>query len=127
MMQDYIENLLETPADMKGIAVMPATNHLFEIKPNAALLDKEKLEEYHHLTTKLLYLSKQVCPDITTCVSFEDYTTISKMTVSLLPVCLLSVLSMSQLPCGSSFQLPSYLLSSTICSQQLQCKNCSYI
>jgi hypothetical protein len=45
-------------------------NHLFEVDPNAAAIDKEKAELFHHYTAKLLFLCKRARPDIQTAVAF---------------------------------------------------------
>jgi hypothetical protein len=41
-----------------------------EVNPDAEKLDDEKAELYHHLTAKLLYLSKRTRPDLQPTVSF---------------------------------------------------------
>jgi hypothetical protein len=71
-MEDYISNLLEeTPDDLiKGMASSPASNHLFDVNPNCKKLASESAVLYHHLTAKLLYLSKRTRPDLLTAVSF---------------------------------------------------------
>lgn len=71
-MKDYMSGLItEAPAELtKREASTPAANHLFEINDNATKLDKDKSEMFHHLTAKLLYLSKRTRPDIQLPVSF---------------------------------------------------------
>jgi hypothetical protein len=50
-MFDYVNGMLDTlPKDMSGFAASPAANHLFEVDPNAAAIDKEKAELFHHYT-----------------------------------------------------------------------------
>jgi hypothetical protein len=70
-MIDYIKNMLaKLPKDMAGEAATPAVNHLFEVNEKPILLDKEKLELFHHYTAKLLFLCKRARPDIQTAVAF---------------------------------------------------------
>ena len=69
--EDYIENLLEVvPEDFDGVAPMLSGKKLFEISDKSDKLDDNKLEKFHHLTYKLLYLSKRVCMDIQTTIAF---------------------------------------------------------
>jgi hypothetical protein len=71
-MYDYIDELLkETPADlMKGVSASGAASHLYAVNENAEKLDSETVIMFHHLTAKLLYLSKRTRPDLQTPVSF---------------------------------------------------------
>jgi hypothetical protein len=71
-MFDYIDELLkECPDDlMKGAASSGASAHLYQVDPKANKLDSETAILYHHLTAKLLYLSKRTRPDLQTPVSF---------------------------------------------------------
>ena len=64
-MVDYIQELLaEAPSDlMKGLSTTPAANYLFNTRDGAELLGAEDAVMYHHLTAKLLYLSKRTRPD----------------------------------------------------------------
>ena len=55
---------------MKGPSVTPAANHLFNVNPDCNKLGEEKASEFHHLTAKLLYLSKHARPDLQTTVTF---------------------------------------------------------
>lgn len=58
-MLKYIKNLLEeVPEDMKGEAITPATDHLFNVDPAATKLDEPQKEMFYHLVAKLLYLSQ---------------------------------------------------------------------
>ena len=71
IMYDYIENLLdEAPADMSGHAATPAALHLFTINEDAEKLSDADSDKFHHLTAKLLYLSKRARPDLQTAVAF---------------------------------------------------------
>jgi hypothetical protein len=45
-------------------------NHLFQVNNKSTLLDTETAETFHHLTVKLLHLSKRARPDIQTAVAF---------------------------------------------------------
>jgi hypothetical protein len=71
-MFDYISELVkETPDDLfKGPARSPASNYLFHVNPKAKKLDDDAAVLFHHLTAKLLYLSKRTRPDLLTAVSF---------------------------------------------------------
>ena len=71
-MRDYIDELIkEVPEDLlSGKASTPASNFLFNVNPKCSKLGNETSVMYHHLTAKLLYLSKRVRPDILTAVSF---------------------------------------------------------
>ena len=70
-MNDYIDGLLnEMTEDMKGVAMMPAASHLNEVNDNAEKLSDTMCDTFHHLTAKILYLSKRARPDLQTAVSF---------------------------------------------------------
>jgi hypothetical protein len=71
-MYDYIDELIkETPAElMKGSSVTPTANHLFTVNPECVKLNDVDAAIYHHLTAKLLYLSKRTWPDLLLTVSF---------------------------------------------------------
>jgi hypothetical protein len=71
-MFDYIEELIkDTPSElMKGSSVTPAVNHLFGVHPECVKLNDVDTAIYHHLTAKLLYLSKRTQPDLLLNVSF---------------------------------------------------------
>ena len=71
IMNDYVENLIdEIPEEMSGTAATPASNHLFSVNEKAEKISDENSEKYHHLTAKLLYLSKRARPDLQTAVAF---------------------------------------------------------
>ena len=71
-MKAFIKDLIaETPSELlKGMAASPAGQHLFNVNENCPKLSKEQAELFHHLTAKLLYLSKRTRPDIQTAVAF---------------------------------------------------------
>ena len=71
-MKDFIQGVLdECPGElMKGVSVTPAANHLFNVNPDCNKLGEEQVSQFHHLTAKLLYLSKCARPDMQTAVSF---------------------------------------------------------
>jgi hypothetical protein len=71
-MYDYIDELIkESPAELlKGTSATPAANHLFNVNPDCEKLDDVDAALYHHLTAKLLYLSKRTRPDLLLAVSF---------------------------------------------------------
>jgi hypothetical protein len=60
-MNDFIQELLkECPDDlMKGTSTTPAASHLFVVNPSCKKLDNDTTTMYHHLTAKMLYLSKR--------------------------------------------------------------------
>jgi hypothetical protein len=62
-MIDYVQNMLD------GLPVA-ASNHLFEVNPEATKLDTATSDMFHHNTTKLLFLCKRARPDTQTAVSF---------------------------------------------------------
>jgi hypothetical protein len=68
----YIEELIkEMPVELiKGSGVTPAANHLFLVNPECPRLNDVDAALYHHLTAKLLYLSKRARPDLLLTVSF---------------------------------------------------------
>lgn len=70
-MYDYVDEMLDDlPDDMQGEAVTPAAHHLFSVDEKAIRLDEDKAQFFHHLTAKLLFLSKRARPDIQTAVAF---------------------------------------------------------
>ena len=72
MMWDFIQGVLNECLGelMKGASVARAANHLFNVNPDYRKLGEEKASQFHHLTAKLLYLSKHARPDLQTAVSF---------------------------------------------------------
>lgn len=64
------EILVEALANMSGTTSMPAGEHLFDISDDPAHLSSESSELVCHLTTKLLFLCKQVWPKIQPPVAF---------------------------------------------------------
>jgi hypothetical protein len=55
---------------MTGTSATPAANHLFTVNPDCDKLNEFDVALYHHLTAKLLYLSKRTRPDLLLAVSF---------------------------------------------------------
>jgi hypothetical protein len=55
---------------MWGHAATLAANQLFLVNDKAEKISDEDSEKYHHLTAKLLYLSKRARPDLQTTVAF---------------------------------------------------------
>jgi hypothetical protein len=71
MLVDYVKGMLEgLPEDMAGVAVMPASLHLFDVNDDAEKLDKATGNMFHHNTAKLLLLCKRARPDTQTAVTF---------------------------------------------------------
>jgi hypothetical protein len=65
------ELLKELPDDlMKGSLLSGAAAHVYNVNDDVEKLDAETAILCHHLTAKLLYLSKRTQPDIQTPVSF---------------------------------------------------------
>ena len=71
-MKDFIQEVLDECLGelMKGASVTPAANHVFNVNPDCNKLGEEKASQFHHLTAKLLYLSKCARPDLQAAVSF---------------------------------------------------------
>jgi hypothetical protein len=70
-MFDYVDSILEeTPTDMDGVAITPATSSLFTVNEDSEPLDNERADTYHRLTAKLLYLCKRARPDLQPTVAF---------------------------------------------------------
>ena len=70
-MIDYVQKMLDSlPEDMGGESITPASNHLFEVNPEAVRLDEATSELFHHNTAKLLFLCKRARPDTQTAVAF---------------------------------------------------------
>ena len=62
--------LAELPSDMNGVSTTPAALHLFNVDDGAEKIDEEKAQLFHHLVTKLLYLSQRSRQDIQMAVAF---------------------------------------------------------
>jgi hypothetical protein len=60
-MDHYVGDLLNSlPDDMAfGSSTSPAVTHLYDVNPDAEVLDKAIAEKFHTLTAKLLFLSKR--------------------------------------------------------------------
>jgi hypothetical protein len=71
-MDRYVTDLLgSVPDDMEhGISASPAATYLYDINPEAELLDKSAIEKFHTLTAKLLFLSKRARPDLQQAIRF---------------------------------------------------------
>lgn len=90
-MLGYVANMLDgLPEDMMtGEAPTPASNHLFDVNPDAEQLNDEASEMFHHNTAKLLFLCKRARPDVQTAVAFlctrvkgpdvDDYKTLRRV------------------------------------------------
>ena len=51
-------------------AKAPAAEHLFQIDDKATPLSKKGATIFHTFVAKVLFLTKQACPDIATAVAF---------------------------------------------------------
>ena len=70
-MSDYIQVILQdTPANLRGMSMVPAAKHLFTTRPDAPKINPQEQEIFHHLTMQLMYLSQRGRPDIRTAVAF---------------------------------------------------------
>ena len=60
-MKDFIQGVLDECLGelIKGPSATLAANHLFNVNPDCNKLGEEKASQFHHLTAKLLYLSKR--------------------------------------------------------------------
>jgi hypothetical protein len=72
IMVDYIDTMLkDMPSEFDGEAATPATNHLFEVSADPAMIDEDKATMCHHnVATKLLFPCKRARPDAQTAVAF---------------------------------------------------------
>ena len=68
-MEGFINDMI-AEFQVDKISTTPAGNNLFAIRPGAKKLDKQKKEEFHSATAKLLYLAKRIRPDILLAISF---------------------------------------------------------
>jgi hypothetical protein len=71
-MKEYIAAMIdELPSSMRGRAVTPAANHLFNVnEKQTEFLTEEESDRFHRFTAKLMYLSQRARPDIRTGASF---------------------------------------------------------
>ena len=65
MKQQLLEAIEAFDGEIKGEVVSPAAKHIFDTRDGEVKkLPKEKAENFHHVTAKLLHLMKRVRPDI---------------------------------------------------------------
>jgi hypothetical protein len=70
-MDQYVNEFLSNvPEDMLGTMATPAAAHIYEVNPNAELLDPGTADRFHTLTAKLLFLCKRARPDLQQAMSF---------------------------------------------------------
>jgi len=70
-MYEYIEKMIkELPANMEGLATIPASSYLFNTDPGCKKLCEEQGQLFHHLVANLLCLSNHTIQDIQTAVAF---------------------------------------------------------
>jgi hypothetical protein len=62
-MYDYIDELIKETQLMKGTSTTPAVSHLLAVNPDCDKLNVANVVLHHHLTAKLLCLSKRTQPD----------------------------------------------------------------
>ena len=64
-MYEYINKMLrELPSDMNGMSKTPVAGKLFNTNPDAKKSPEDKVQLFHHLVEKLLYLCRQTRQDI---------------------------------------------------------------
>lgn len=68
--KESIESFTETGDSVKGHANTPAKHDLFTVGMESPLLDEEKYTIFHHIVSKLLYVSKRARLDIDLYISF---------------------------------------------------------
>jgi Reverse transcriptase (RNA-dependent DNA polymerase) len=74
----FVEDMLKS-SGVTGGAKTPATDGLFEVRPDAPLCSEERRKEFHSIVAKLLYLTKKSRPECLTAVAFLA-TRVSKCT-----------------------------------------------
>ena len=71
LMKEYITVCFEAFDEQIDIKVnTPGKHNLFEIKEVSSPLNEEKMEIFHHIVVKLLYVSKRARVDIDLIVSY---------------------------------------------------------
>ena len=68
-MSGYIDEMLDS-SGVQGIAKNPATDGLFEIRPDAVMVTEGVRVWFHRVTAQLVYLSKRVKPECLTAVAY---------------------------------------------------------
>ena len=68
-MHGYLEEIL-SHANTNGVAKTPATDGLFEIRPDAALVNEDKRSKFHTGVAMMSYLAKRAKPECLTAVAF---------------------------------------------------------
>jgi hypothetical protein len=70
-MSRYIEEALtQFPVAITKPSLTPANRHLFMVDPDSAPLSENKLETFHSIVAKLLYVTKRGRPDIQLAVAY---------------------------------------------------------
>ena len=84
LMKEYIKECMdayeEAGGEVKGRGNTPATDTLFILDEESEQLDENKSEVFHHIVSKLLYVSKRARIDIDLTISFLC-TRVSKSTI----------------------------------------------
>ena len=70
MVKDLAKVIEEFPEVLSSTKASPAANHLFKIREDRKKLPEELARQFHHTTAQLLFLCKQVRPDVETLVLF---------------------------------------------------------
>ena len=68
-MAGYVDKMLES-SGVLSIAETPATDGLFETRPDAIMVKEEVRVWFHHVTAQLVYLAKRVKPECLTAVAY---------------------------------------------------------
>jgi hypothetical protein len=73
MMIDYMKGVIEDfPEVITGVAATPATQNLFEVRPDESriILEEKRGQAFHHATAQLLFASSRAGKDIQCTVVF---------------------------------------------------------
>ena len=69
--EEYLEEILSRlHEDINGMATTPAVDHLLKTRKNAPILNKERAEIFHRVTTQILFVAQCGRPDLRTAISF---------------------------------------------------------
>lgn len=70
-MKDYIKESIDSyKEEIKEKVPTPARKDLFDIDTTSEKLEDERMEIFHHIVAKILYVSKRARPDISTTIAF---------------------------------------------------------
>jgi hypothetical protein len=70
-MYDYLEDVLsDMPDDMRGTYTTPASDNLFDVDEESALLTEKEADFFHRTTARLLFAAKRARPDLQVAVAY---------------------------------------------------------